>query len=157
MQMCEPRISHFKTNQKLRACPFKWFWNGFPGIIGRNIRWVWSTTIIILFEPPMKFVSQTLLVHNFSLKNPFLTKPVPIESPEFWLSIGTGFVKNGSFYEKLWTNKVSKTNFIGGSKRMIIVVTTLNNFQSVGILCPHSNTPYSWISTLPQFNAVFGK
>ena len=70
----------------------------------------------------MKFVSQTLLVHNFSQKNPFLTKPVPIESPEFWLSIGTGFVKSGPFHEKLWTNKVSKTNFMGGSKRMIIVV-----------------------------------
>ena len=36
----------------------------------------------------------------------FSTKPVPIESPEKPLSIGTGFVENESISTKLWTNKV---------------------------------------------------
>ena len=49
-----------------------------------------------------------LLVHNFVNNGPFLTKPVSNESPEIGLSIGTGFVKNGSLLSKLWTNNVGK-------------------------------------------------
>ena len=50
---------------------------------------------------------QTLWVHNFVNMDVFSTKPVPIESPEKPLSIGTGFVENESISTKLWTNKVS--------------------------------------------------
>ena len=53
---------------------------------------------------------QTLWVHNFVNMNVFSTKPVPIESPEKPLSIGTGFVENESMSTKLWTNKVCVPN-----------------------------------------------
>ena len=39
---------------------------------------------------------------------PFLTKPVPMESPISGLSFETGFVKNGPLLTKLWTNKVGE-------------------------------------------------
>ena len=42
-----------------------------------------------LFDP------QTLSARNSVHKGPFLTKPVPLDSPASWLSFGTGFVKNG--------------------------------------------------------------
>ena len=49
---------------------------------------------------------QTLWVHNFPNMAVFLTKPVPMESPEKHLPIGTGFVKNESILTKLWVHKV---------------------------------------------------
>ena len=36
--------------------------------------------------------------------DPFVTKPAPIESPRRDLSIGTGFVKNGSILRRLWAH-----------------------------------------------------
>ena len=39
--------------------------------------------------------THTLWVHNFGHKDPFWTKPAPMDSPERGLSIGTDFVKNG--------------------------------------------------------------
>ena len=42
-------------------------------------------------------------VHNFLIIDPILTKPVPIESREWGLLIGTGFIKIGSILSKIWT------------------------------------------------------
>ena len=47
-------------------------------------------------------ISQFCFVHNFPNIAPILTKPVPIESREWELSIGAGFVKIGSILRKLW-------------------------------------------------------
>ena len=40
--------------------------------------------------------------------DPFLTKPVPNESGEKWLSNESGFVKNGVLLVKLWYHKVGQ-------------------------------------------------
>ena len=101
------------------------------------------TSCLNICEAPMKFVWETLLVHNFSWKGPLLTKPVPIDSQNSGLSIGTGFVKNGFFCEKLWTNKVCETTFMGGSKRMIIVVHTLT-FKNVDEIRDLPNQLFGW-------------
>ena len=50
------------------------------------------------------------MAQDFVHRDPFLTKPVPNESHEAGLSIGTGFVENGYLLTKLWTNKVCEIN-----------------------------------------------
>ena len=45
------------------------------------------------------------LPHNFLIIDPFLTRPVPIESSHSQLSIGTGLVKNGHKLRTLWNNR----------------------------------------------------
>ena len=44
----------------------------------------------------------TRLLRNFLNIDPFLTRPAPIESLQWELSIGTGLVKNGSVLRKSW-------------------------------------------------------
>ena len=55
-------------------------------------------------------MSPTLLVHNFVDMGPFLTKPVPMESPIPGLLFETGFVKNGPIARKT-VNQLSMTLF----------------------------------------------
>ena len=54
-------------------------------------------------------MSTTRLAHNFLNIDPFLTRPVPIESSHSQLSIGTSLVKNGSISRELRSNRNSIT------------------------------------------------
>ena len=56
--------------------------------------------------------------------SPFITKPVPIESPQSKLSIGICFVTKGWLSEKLWGVKVYKQFFRGIEKTISTRTTT---------------------------------
>ena len=74
-------------------------------MIGSNSIQRIELNCIILFEKK----APTRLAHNFLNIDPFLTRPVPIESSHSQLSIGTGLVKNGTILRKLWSNRNSIT------------------------------------------------
>ena len=57
------------------------------------------------FEDVLMLLS--LMFHNSVNTGRFLTKPVPMESPDRDPSVGTGLVQNGPLLTKLWNLKVN--------------------------------------------------